>query len=96
MNEYIAAMLAKFTDTIFKINKQEEKLTELSSKLSTYEYHIYKVSVNKIIQPLPLQVNNEQYKKITELSSKISTYEDHPEKMSITETQIQIMSLQIT
>ena len=39
-NKQISAMIATLTDTSVKTNKQEEKLTELSSKISTYEYHI--------------------------------------------------------
>ena len=86
-------MLAKLDDTLVKTDNQEEKLTEISSKLSSYEDHTDKVNINKMLQPLPLQVNNEQYEKTTELSSKISTDEDRLEKMSTTKTQIQPMSL---
>ena len=39
-------MLETLTDTSLKTNKKEEKLTDLSSKLSTYEDHI-KESENK-------------------------------------------------
>ena len=78
-------------------NEQDEKITEISSKLSTYEDRLYKMSKKeRHIQPLVLQVKNELDEKITELSSRISTYEDRIEKMSIIKTQIQPMSLQIT
>ena len=69
-------MIAKLTDKSSKIDKQEEQLAELSSKLSTYEDHMDKVIINKIQQPLPLQVNKNQDDKITELSSKLSPEED--------------------
>ena len=58
MNNHIAAMLAKLTDTCSKTDNQEEKLAELSSKLSTYEDHMNKVVINKMQQPFPLKVNN--------------------------------------
>ena len=54
------------------MDKQKEKLTELSYKLLTYEYHMDKVIINKMQQLLPLQVNNYQYEKTTELLSKLS------------------------
>ena len=72
--------LRNLIDKSVKTNKQEEKHTNLSSKLSTYEDHIARVNTNKMIQPLILHVNNEQYEKITELLSKLSTYEDRLEK----------------
>ena len=87
---------SKIDDTSVKTDKQEEKLVYISSKLSTYEYRIDKVNINKILQPLPLQVNNEQDEKIKELSLKLSTCEYRLEKPSITETQIQPKSLRIT
>ena len=37
MNDHISAILAKFTDTSSMTYKQEEKLTDLSSQLPTYE-----------------------------------------------------------
>ena len=40
MNNNISAMLAILTDTRSKKDNREEKLTELSSKLSTYEEHM--------------------------------------------------------
>ena len=46
MNQHIAAMLADLYDTSVKTNKQEEKLTDISYKLSTYEYHIDKANTN--------------------------------------------------
>ena len=36
MNDHICAILAKVTDTRTKIDKQEGKTIDLSSKLSTY------------------------------------------------------------
>ena len=46
INEHITDMLETLTDTSLKTNKKEEKLTDISSKLSTYEDHI-KESENK-------------------------------------------------
>ena len=57
MKYHISDMLEKLTDTSFKKGKQEEKLTELSSKISTYEYHIDKSIINEMLQPLSLQIN---------------------------------------
>ena len=74
MNENIAAMLAKLNYKNVNTNNQEEKLTDPSSKISTYEDHRYKFIIKKMLQPLTLQVNNEKDDKITELSSKLSTY----------------------
>ena len=39
-NDSIPAMLAKIDDTSVKKKNQEEKLTNISLKLSTYENHI--------------------------------------------------------
>ena len=74
MNEHIAGMLAKLTDTSSNTDNQEEKLIDISLKLSTYEDHMGKVIINEMLQPLSLQVNNEQDEKITDISYKISTY----------------------
>ena len=46
-------MLAKLTDKSSKIYNKEEKLTKLSSKLSTYEDHMDKLIINEMKQPLP-------------------------------------------
>ena len=54
MNYHIYAMLAKLTDKSSKTDKQEEKITDISSKLSTYDDHMYKAIINKIIRPLTL------------------------------------------
>ena len=54
-------MIAKLTDKSSKIDKQEEQLAELSSKLSTYEVHMDKVIINQIQQSFTLQVDNYQY-----------------------------------
>ena len=48
MNNHISALLAKLTGTSSNTDNQEEKLTDISSKLSTYEYHIDKVIINEI------------------------------------------------
>ena len=96
MNDHISAMLPKLTDTSPETEKQEEKIIEFSSKLSTYEDHMDKVIINEMQQPLPLHANNKKYEKIIELLSKLSTYEYRLEKLSITGTQIQPLSLQIT
>ena len=54
-------------------NYQDEKITELSFKLSTYEDRLEKLSINKTqIQPLSLY--------ITEISSELSAYEKYLEK----------------
>ena len=37
LNDHIYAMLKNITDTISNTDKQEEQLTDISSKLSTYE-----------------------------------------------------------
>ena len=54
LNDHIYAMLKNITDTISNTDKKEQKLTEISSKLSTYEHHMDKVIINKMKQPLPL------------------------------------------
>ena len=46
-NFHISDILAKLTDTISKIDKQEEKLTNISSEISTYEEHMHQVIINK-------------------------------------------------
>ena len=74
MNNHISVILEKVTDTIPKTDKQEEKTHRLSSKLSTYEDHMDKVTINKIQQPLPLQVNNYQDDKITFPSPNLSNF----------------------
>ena len=48
INNQISAMLAKLTDKTSKTDKQEEKLTYISYKLSTYEYHMDKVIINEM------------------------------------------------
>ena len=96
MNKHISAILEILTSKSSKIDNQEEKLTDLSYKLSTYEYHMDKVIINEMQQPLPPQVKNNQYEKILELLSKLSNYEYLLEKLSTTETQIQPLQLQIT
>ena len=58
-------------------NKQYEKITDLSSKLLTYEDRLEKLIINETqIHPLSLQ--------ITEISSKFSAYKNRLDKMSIT------------
>ena len=92
MTNIITAILEKMDDKSLNIENQEEKLTDISSKLSTYEYHMDKVNINEMLQILPLQFNNPQVEKITDISSKLSTYKYRLEKLSITETHIQPMS----
>ena len=90
MNYHIAYILATPIDTIVKKNKQDEKITELSSKLSNYEDRLEKITNKETqIKPLALQVKQYQYEKITDLSSKISTYEYRQENMINKETQLQ-------
>ena len=47
MTNIIADFLAKLDDTSINTDKQEEKLTEISSKLSTYKNHINKSYIKK-------------------------------------------------
>ena len=42
MNNHISTMLDNFTDASSKTDKQEEELTEVLSKISTYEGHMVK------------------------------------------------------
>ena len=57
LNYHISAMLEKPIDTSSNIDKQEEQITEISSKLSTYEDGIDKLSTTKTkIWPLSLQI----------------------------------------
>ena len=44
MNDHITYMLATLIDTSVKTNNQDKKVTELSSKLSTYEDRLEKMS----------------------------------------------------
>ena len=46
-NDHITSMRATLIDTSAKTNKQEERITELSSKLSTYEDRMEKIITNK-------------------------------------------------
>ena len=43
VNDHIASMLVTLIDTSVKTNKQDKKITELSSKISTYEDHLEKM-----------------------------------------------------
>ena len=45
-NSDISYMLAKLTDKSSMTDNQEEKLTDISYKLSTYEDHMDKVVIN--------------------------------------------------
>ena len=65
MTKNIDDMLAKFDDTSINIDKQEEKFVEISSRLSTFEDHVDKSNINKILQPFLIQVNNKQDDKTT-------------------------------
>ena len=40
LNDHTSSMLEKLTGTSSKTDNQEEQLTDISSKLSTYEYHV--------------------------------------------------------
>ena len=71
LNDYISTIFEKLSDTSYNIDKQEGQLKEISSKLSTYDYHLDK-------QTLSLQ--------ITEISSRFSAYENRLDKLSITKT----------
>ena len=75
LNDQISDMLVKLTDTSYKIYKQEEQLTDILSKLSTYEDRLEKLNVTETsIYPLSLQ--------ITYISSKFSAYENRLDKLS--------------
>ena len=55
-------------------NDKDEKITELLYQLSTYEYHLDKMSTNKKqIKPMSLH--------ITEISSRLSAYENRLDNM---------------
>ena len=57
LNDQISSMLTKLTNTSSKSDKQEEKLTENSSQLSTYEDRLEKLSIKETqIHPLSLQI----------------------------------------
>ena len=43
-NDHIESMIETRIDTSVKKNKQDEKITEISSKISTYEYCLKKMS----------------------------------------------------
>ena len=76
LNDHIYAMLAKLTNKSYNTDKQEKKLTYISSKLSTYEDRLEKLNTKETqIQYLSLQ--------ITEISSKLSAYENSLDKKSI-------------
>ena len=52
-NDHIYAMLINLTDTSSNTDKQEEQLTEISSKLSIDEERLEKLSIKETqIQPL--------------------------------------------
>ena len=56
MNDHITSMLATLIDTNFNTKNQDEKITFLSSKISTYEYRLEKMSNEEThLQPLSLQ-----------------------------------------
>ena len=57
LNDHITDMLTKLTDTHSKTDNQEEKLTEIASKLSTYEDRLKKLNTKETqIQTLSLQI----------------------------------------
>ena len=49
MNDHISDMPSNITAISSNTDKQEEKLTELSSKISMYEDHVYKAIINKML-----------------------------------------------
>ena len=60
-NNNITALFTELLDTNYKqdakLDKQDKKITELSSKLSTYEDLLEEISINKTqLQTLKLQV----------------------------------------
>ena len=60
MNDQIKSMLATLIYTSVKTNKQYKKTKELSSKLSTYEDRLEKMSNKETqLQPLALQVKKQ-------------------------------------
>ena len=67
LNDHISATIKKLTNTSYNTDKQEEQLTDISSKLSTYEDLLEKMNITETkIYPLSLH--------ITEISSKLSAY----------------------
>ena len=48
LNNHMSYMLVKLTDTSSNTKNQEEQLTYISSKLSTYEDRLYKLNITKI------------------------------------------------
>ena len=57
LNGHISDMLTKLTNTISKTDKQEEQLTYISSKISTYEDRLEKLNIKEThIQPLSLHI----------------------------------------
>ena len=47
LNEHIADMLTKLTNSGSNINKHEEQLTDISSKISSYEDRIEKLIIKE-------------------------------------------------
>ena len=67
LNGHISDMLTKLTNTSPNTDKQEEQLTYISSKISTYKDRLKKLSIKEThIQPLSLHT--------TEILSKFSAY----------------------
>ena len=65
-------MIKKLTNTSFKTDKNEEQLTEISSKLSNYKDSLKKLSFKDTqIQPFSLHT-----KKLTDTSSKTDKREE--------------------
>ena len=76
-NNNTTSLIVKLLDTNDKQDNKDEKITYISSKLSTYEDRLEKIIINKTqLHILTLQVKYKQENKITELSSKFSTYDD--------------------
>ena len=57
LNNHNSPMLEKLTDTSSKTDKKEEKLTEISSKLSIYGDRLEKLNIKETqILPMSLQI----------------------------------------
>ena len=69
LNDHISDIIAKLSNTSFNTDNQEKQLTDISSKLSTYEDILEKLSITKTQIP-PLSLN------ITAISPKLPAYEN--------------------
>ena len=89
MNDNISSMLQNLTAKNSKTDKHDDQITEISPKLSYYEYHLDKLRIKDTqIYPLSLQITNTSFKtdkhevQITEFISKLSDYETRLNKLS--------------